>query len=76
MKYVLLTLFFTATLWAQDRGYIDMHGGKKEKLINSKSNFSNDFSMMGNIGIKQKNIKKKSTQHKVTTKANKKNEKL
>ena len=55
MKYLIITLLFCVTLLAQDKGYIDMHGGKKDGLSNKKSNFANSFSNTATLGIQNAN---------------------
>ena len=55
MRYIIITLFFICALLAQDKGYIDMHGGKKDGLTNNKSNFSNSFSNSSTLGIQNVN---------------------
>jgi len=57
MKYIGIILLFVVTLFAQDKGYIDMHGGKKSPLTNNKSSFSNSFSNSPSLGIKKSNKK-------------------
>ena len=61
MRYLTITLLFCVTLLAQDKGYIDMHGGKKDGLTNNKSNFSNSFSNSSSLGIQ--NAKEEALKH-------------
>jgi hypothetical protein len=84
MKFLTVTLLFVVTLFAQDKGYIDMHGGKKDNLTNNKSSFSNSFSGMSSLGMKSANTNKNKTElnknsntlKTIKQEANKKNEKL
>ena len=63
MRYLLSLLFITNLLSANyahqttNSGKIDMHGGKKQKLIDKPSNLSNKSFMLGNIGL-QDSVKK------------------
>lgn len=60
MKFLVASLVFMASsLFAnsaystQNKGNIDMHGGKGDKLINSSNNFKNDaFNSLGGLGSK------------------------
>lgn len=57
MKHFLILLFFSTLVFAnytykgENSGKIDMHGGKKQKLIEDKQNLSNKNFMLGNIGL-------------------------
>lgn len=48
MKFLLL-LIVPLFLFSQEKGYIDMHGGKKDSLVNQQSNFSNFSSLGGSV---------------------------
>ena len=70
MKYILiLTLFLGTSLFAnyaftgENSGKIDMHGGKKDKLLTNKNTFSNtklnNLGSMGSMGISKPLMPKK-----------------
>lgn len=81
MKYI-LTLIFVSTLsfanynyQEENSGKIDMHGGKADKLIQNKTNFSNtNLNSLGSISIskpKEPIAPKPLIQNQKTTKENK-----
>ena len=48
MKTVFILFAFIVCAFSQEKGYIDMHGGKKDSLINKSSGFSNMSGLSSN----------------------------
>lgn len=73
MKFLVVSsIFMASSLFANyaytgsDKGKIDMHGGKGDKLINSSKNFKNDaFNSLGGLGSKN-NMKSPKTSEVIT----------
>ena len=73
MKHTVFILLLSNLLFAnyayqeKNAGKIDMHGGKKQKLIDKPSNLSGKPFMLGNIGL-QGSLKKDNKENNTTSK--------
>lgn len=60
MKLLIIITFFSLSLFAYEKGYIDTHGGKKDGLIGNNSSFSNSKGLSSSL----KKSKKKDAPYK------------
>jgi len=75
MKYLLIITFFSLSLFAYEKGYIDTHGGKKDGLIGNNHSFSNSMGLGSSLKKKQeKNKLKKNNKEMKKDKEEMKNE--